>query len=309
MSAGTPCMQSFIPNMVPTTGNCDAHFTWLKEIRIGETKLVELMQQPVHTIPIDADNSGGALIQFLNNWEAAGLGEFKVKLFTNADDAQTWLLSWFMCLLLLTGAMLARMALTKAKGLGGTLQFVPDGSLTVRNGFELITGALFGLCEDLLGHANAKKFFWLSAGLFIYILSANLLGVIPGMLPPTGSMNHNIGMALVVLILFNGAGLKAQGIGGYLKHMWGPVWWLGLLLFSIELLSFVVVRPFALSLRLTGNMFGDHQVLSIMSGLVPVVYPVIFLGLGVFVSVIQAFVFTLLSTIYIALAVEHHDDH
>jgi F-type H+-transporting ATPase subunit a len=56
-------------------------------------------------------------------------------------------------------------------------------------------------------------------------------------------------------------------------------------------------------------MFGDHQVLSIMSGLVPVVYPVIFLGLGMFVSFIQAFVFTLLSTIYIALAVEHHDDH
>ena len=311
MSAGTPCMQSFIPNFKPMSGNCDSHFTWLKKIQIGETPLVELMQQQVHTIKVDADNSDGPLIQFLNNWEpvAKGVGEFEVQLFSNADDAQTWLLSWFMCLLLLTGAMVARMALTKAKGLGGTLQFVPDASLTVRNGFELITGALFGLCEDLLGSANAKKFFWLSAGLFIYILSANLLGVIPGMLPPTGSMNHNIAMALVVLILFNGAGLKVQGVGGYLKHMWGPVWWLGVLLFSIELLSFVVVRPFALSLRLTGNMFGDHQVLSIMSGLVPVVYPVIFLGLGMFVSVIQAFVFTLLSTIYIALAVEHHDDH
>jgi F-type H+-transporting ATPase subunit a len=304
-------MQSFVPNMVPMTGNCDSHFTWLKEIKIGETPLVELMQQTVYRIPIDADNFGGPLIQFLNNWEpvSKGLGEFEVQLFTNENDAQTWLLSWFMCGLLLTGALVARMGLTKAKGMGGTLQFVPDGSLTVRNGFELITGALFDLCEDLLGRANAKRFFWLSAGLFIYILSSNLLGVVPGMLPPTGSMNHNIAMAFVVLVLFNGAGLKAQGIGGYLKHMWGPVWWLGVLIFSIELLSFVVVRPFALSLRLTGNMFGDHQVLSIMSGLFPVVIPVIFLGLGMFVSVIQAFVFTLLSTIYIALAVEHHDDH
>jgi len=294
------------------TGNCDSHFTWLKEISIGGEPLVELMQHPVGSLKIDGDNADGWLIKFLNNWEPVNsdlVKNFDIQLFTKADDAQTWLLSWFMCGLLLTGAMVARMALTKAKGMGGTLQFVPDGSLTVRNGFELITGALFDLCEDLLGRANAKRFFWLSAGLFIYILSANLLGVIPGMLPPTGSMNHNIGMALVVLILFNGAGLKAQGIGGYFKHMWGPVWWLGLLLFSIELLSFVVVRPFALSLRLTGNMFGDHQVLSIMSGLLPVVYPVIFLGLGMFVSVIQAFVFTLLSTIYIALAVEHHDDH
>jgi F-type H+-transporting ATPase subunit a len=306
MSSGTPCMQSFVPNMVPMTGNCDPHFTWLKE-----TPLVELIQQRVHTIKIDADNFEGPLIQFLNNWEpvAKDLGKFEVRLFTNADDAQTWLLSWLVCGLLLTGAMVARMALTRAQGAGGTLQFVPDGTLTLRNGFELLTGALFGLCEDLLGRANAKKFFWLSAGLFIYILSANLLGVVPGMLPPTGSMNHNVAMAFVVLILFNGAGIKAQGIGGYLKHMWGPVWWLGVLIFFIELLSFVVVRPFGLSLRLTGNMFGDHQVLSIMSGLVPVVYPVIFLGLGMFVSVIQAFVFTLLSTIYIALAVEHHDDH
>lgn len=281
MSSGTPCMQSFVPNMVPMTGNCDSHFTWMKKISIGGEPLVELMQHKV------------------------GSTQF----FTNADDAQTWLLSWFMCGMLLIGAMVARMGLTRAQGAGGTLQFVPDGTLTLRNGFELLTGALFGLCEDLLGRANAKKFFWLSAGLFIYILSANLLGVVPGMLPPTGSMNHNVGMAIVVLILFNGAGIKAQGIGGYLKHMWGPVWWLGVLIFFIELLSFVVVRPFGLSLRLTGNMFGDHQVLSIMSGLVPVVYPVIFLGLGMFVSVIQAFVFTLLSTIYIALAVEHHDDH
>ena len=280
MASGTPCMQSPI-NMVETSGNCDAHFTWLKKINIGGESLIDVMQQPI----------GGT------QW------------FTNSDDAQTWLLSWLVCGFLLIGATFARLGLNKAIGQGGTLQFVPDGSLTSRNLFELLTGALYGLCTDLLGSANARKFFWLSAGLFIYILTSNLLGIVPGMLPPSGSMNHNFAMALVVLILFNGAGIKVQGLGGYLKHMWGPVWWLGVLLFLIELLSFVVVRPYGLSLRLTGNMFGDHQVLSIMSGLVPVVYPVIFLGLGMFVSFIQAFVFTLLSTIYIALAVEHHDDH
>jgi F-type H+-transporting ATPase subunit a len=172
----------------------------------------------------------------------------------------------------------------------------------------MFTGALFGLANDLLGDTNAKKFFWIVGGLFIYILTSNLMGLLPGMLPPSGSLHHNFAMALVVLLLFNGAGIKTQGIVGYLKHMWGPVWWLGVLLFFIELLSFLVVRPYSLSLRLTGNMFGDHQVLSIMSGLIPVVYPVIFLGLGMFVSFIQAFVFTLLSTMYIALAVEH-DDH
>jgi F-type H+-transporting ATPase subunit a len=265
---------------VEQSGNCDTHFTWLKKISIGGESLIDLMQHPI------------AGIQF----------------FSKSDDAQTWLLSWLVAGILITGSLFARMGLNKAMSQGGTLQFVPDGSMTARNFFEMFTGALFGLANDLLGDTNAKRFFWIVGGLFIYILTSNMMGLLPGMLPPSGSLHHNFAMALVVLLLFNGAGIKAQGIVGYLKHMWGPVWWLGILLFFIELLSFLVVRPYSLSLRLTGNMFGDHQVLSIMSGLIPVVYPVIFLGLGMFVSFIQAFVFTLLSTIYIALAVEH-DDH
>ena len=278
MAAGVPCMTT---PFVEQSGDCDAHFTWLKKISLGDQTLIEAMQQPI----------GG------------------VQFFTNSDDAQTFLLAWLVTGFLLLGSVLARKGLNRSIAQGGTLQYVPDSTLSVRNIFELFTSGLFGLASDLLGHENGKKFFWLSAGLFIYILTSNLLGVVPGMLPPTGSMHHNFAMALVVLILFNGAGLKVQGVGGYVKHMWGPVWWLGILLFFIELLSFVVVRPYSLSLRLTGNMFGDHQVLSIMSGLVPVVYPIIFLALGMFVSFIQAFVFTLLSTIYIALAVEHSDDH
>ena len=265
---------------VEQSGNCDAHFTWMKKISIGGEPLIDIMQKPI----------GG------------------VQYFSNSDDAQTWLLSWLVAVMLITGSLIARAGLKKAEANGGTLQYVPDGTMTPRNFFELFTGALFGLADDLLGDKNAKKFFWIVGGLFIYILTSNLLGVVPGMLPPSGSLHHNFAMALVVLFLFNGAGIKAQGLFGYLKHMWGPVWWLGVLLFFIELLSFLVVRPYSLSLRLTGNMFGDHQVLSIMSGLIPVVYPVIFIGLGIFVSFIQAFVFTLFSTIYIALAVEH-DDH
>lgn len=294
MAAGTPCTATFF-GMNPQTGNCDAHFTWLKKIPAGTDGLIETMQQPIAGLE-------GFTSMFGDKYKDGNL-------FANSDDAQTWLLSWLICATLLFGAWVARMGLNRAIGQGGTLQYVPDGSLTIRNLFELLTGSLYGLCVDLLGEKNAGKFFWLSAGLFIYILSSNLLGVVPGMLPPSGSMHHNCAMALVVLILFNGAGIKVQGIGGYLKHMWGPVWWLGALLFSIELLSFFLVRPYSLSLRLTGNMFGDHQVLSIMSGLIPVIYPMIFLALGMFVSFIQAFVFTLLSTIYIALAVEHNDDH
>jgi len=285
MSAGKPCNANFVMDLIPAqSGNCDVHFTWLKYIPgPGEGSLIDAM--------VGMKMPGTDTVMF-----------------SNTDDAQTWLLAWLVALILLAASAIARLGLTKALTAGGTLQYVPDAQMSVRNVFELFTSALFGLVSDLLGHENGKKFFWISAGLFIYILTSNLLGILPGMLPPSGSLQHNLAISLVVLVLFNGAGIKAQGLVGYLKHMCGPVAALGVLLFGIELLSFLVVRPYSLSLRLTGNMFGDHQVLSIMSGLVPLGYPIIFLGLGIFVSLIQRFVFTLLSTIYIALAVEH-DDH
>ena len=80
-------------------------------------------------------------------------------------------------------------------------------------------------------------------------------------------------------------------------------------MFGLEALTFLVVRPFSLTLRLGGNMFGDHMVFGIMSDLIPFVYPTIFLALGTLVSVIQALVFTLLSAVYVSLAVAHDEDH
>jgi len=241
------------------------------------------------------------------------------------DQAMTLMSAWLLCFFILGFSVLARLGLNRARMQGGTLQFVPDRTLSARNLFELFAGGLYNLAKELLGTHNAPKYFWLSAGLFIYILFGNLMGVVPGFISPTGSMDHNFAMALVVLIVFNGMGLVTHG-SGYIKHMAGP--WLGVmgillnvLLFSIESVSFLLVRPYSLSLRLMGNMFGDHMVFGIMTNLasdatstvlpfaVPIIFPCLFLGLGIFVSVIQALVFTLLSTIYIALAVAHDDDH
>jgi len=246
-------------------------------------------------------------------------------LFQNKDQALTCMNAWLLCFFILGLSLMARMGLNRARQAGGTLQYVPDRTLNPRNFFELLTGGLYNLAKELLGDKDAPKYFWMTAGLFIYILFGNLMGVIPGMVSPTGSMDHNIAMAIVVMFIFNGMGLFTHKVG-YLKHMAGP--WLGILgialnmlLFSIEFMSYLVVRPFSLSLRLMGNVFGDHMVFGIMTNLtatptadiiaggIPILFPCLFLGLGMFVSVIQALVFTLLSTIYVALAVAHDDDH
>jgi F-type H+-transporting ATPase subunit a len=108
-------------------------------------------------------------------------------------------------------------------------------------------------------------------------------------------------------LVFNAVGLSRDPVG-YIKHLWGPVWWLGFLLFPIELIS-LCVRPVALGIRLTANIFGDHQVFVIFSSLVPLVVPAALLTLAILVSTIQAFIFSLLTTIYIGLSVPHSDDH
>jgi len=112
-------------------------------------------------------------------------------------------------------------------------------------------------------------------------------------------------MSIVVFVMYNVYGFKENGVS-YLKHFVGPILVLSWLMFPIEVLSHLV-RPVSLAVRLMGNMFGDHMVLSIFSGLIPIGIPVIFIALGAFVAVIQALVFTLLSTIYIALSTTH--DH
>jgi F-type H+-transporting ATPase subunit a len=126
-------------------------------------------------------------------------------------------------------------------------------------------------------------------------------------LPPTDNINTNIPCAIIVFLYYNFVGIREQGFIKYFKHFAGPIIWLAPLMFSIELISHLV-RPLSLSVRLFGNITGDHMVLGIFSQLTPLVVPVIFLFLALFVAFIQAFVFSLLSTVYIALATEAEGD-
>jgi len=186
---------------------------------------------------------------------------------------------------------------------GGGL--IPESKLTYRNFFEIIAESLYKLTESVIGHHDAPTYYPLIGSLFVFIFSCNVIGLIPGFLPPTDNMNTTLALGVFVFLYYNFAGLRANGLG-YLKHFFGPVLLLGPLMFIIELASHVF-RPISLALRLRGNIMGDHIVLGIFSDLVPYLIPVIFYGIGAFVAFIQAFVFCLMTMVYISLSTAH--DH
>jgi F-type H+-transporting ATPase subunit a len=206
--------------------------------------------------------------------------------------------------LLVVTTFIARGQLARAMRLeGGAL--VPESTLTYRNFFELIAESLYKMTASVIGHHDAPIYFPVIGTLFIFIFTCNLLGLIPGFLPPTDNLNTTLALGLFVFLYYNYVGLRTNGIG-YVKHFFGPVAWLAPLMFFIELASHIF-RPVSLAFRLRGNIMGDHAVLGVFSSLVPYFVPVIFYGLGLFVSFIQAFVFCLMTMVYISLSSAH--DH
>ena len=166
---------------------------------------------------------------------------------------------------------------------------------------EMIHEAIGGQAEQIIGHGYAQFQAFVTC-IFLFVLINNLLGLIPGISAPTTSPWVPLGLALPTFLFYNYQGIRAQGVIGYAKHFCGPIWWMAWLLLPIELVSHLA-RIMSLTIRLYANMFASDMVSLGFFSLVPVGIPVIFLGLHVFVSIIQAFVFMLLSMIYLSLAV------
>ncbi|MCC7442236.1 MAG: F0F1 ATP synthase subunit A [Bdellovibrionales bacterium] len=213
--------------------------------------------------------------------------------------------SLFVALLFVATMWVARLKLARVTRApdGGV---IPDSKLSYLNFFEIVAERTYGLTESVLGHHDAPRFFPVIGTIFLFIFVQNALGLIPGFLPPTDNLNTTLALGTFVFIYYNYVGLRASGLS-YLKHFLGPVLWLSPLMLIIELISHVV-RPLSLGLRLRGNMTGDHMVLAVFSELAPYLVPLIFMGLGLFVCFVQAFVFSLLTMVYISLA-SAHDDH
>ena len=187
---------------------------------------------------------------------------------------------------------------------------VPEDRLTIRTFVELFVSAIYGMMSDVMGPKAAKFFLPLIGTCAFFILMSNLLGLIPGFLPPTDKMTTTLALGIVIFLATHVYGVKEHGLA-YFKHFFGPIikWYalpLMILMFLIEMVSHVV-RPLSLAIRLAANMTADHLVLATFLALVPFVVPVPLYMLGTMVVVVQTLVFCLLSTVYISMAIAHEE--
>jgi len=172
---------------------------------------------------------------------------------------------------------------------------------------ELIIEAFENLLVDIIGE-DGKKYMPLIATIGLFILSCNLLGLIPGFMAPTSKLNVTAGCALVVFVYYHWQGIKSQGFLKYLKHFTGPIPLLAPLMLPIEIISHFS-RPVSLSVRLFGNIFAEELLILVIASIIPFFLPLPFMAVAIFTSIIQAFVFVLLACIYIAGAVAHEEEH
>jgi F-type H+-transporting ATPase subunit a len=168
---------------------------------------------------------------------------------------------------------------------------------------EMIHEFTGGQADQIIGHGYERFQAFLTV-IFLFVLTCNLVGLIPGINAPTESPVVPLGIALLTFVYYNFHGFREQGVKGYLGHFAGPIWWIAPLLFPIEIISHCA-RVMSLTIRLYANMFAGGLVTLVFFSLIPIGVPVVFLGLHLMVSVIQAFVFMLLAMIYLSQAVSH----
>jgi F-type H+-transporting ATPase subunit a len=209
-------------------------------------------------------------------------------LITNPEGLKAVVYTWLVMLILFIVVFFASRSIKQ----------VPTG---LQNLMEAAITAIENLIVETMG-PKGKAYFPLLATFALFILVSNLIGLIPGLYPPTANLNTNAALALTVFVMTHVIGVKEHGIS-YLKHFMGPILALAPLIFVIEIIGHMA-RPLSLSLRLFGNMYGHEVVLMIFLALVPILLPVPMMLMGVLIAFIQTFVFTLLAMIYIAGALE-----
>ncbi|MBI4875377.1 MAG: F0F1 ATP synthase subunit A [Acidobacteria bacterium] len=169
--------------------------------------------------------------------------------------------------------------------------------------FEVFHGFFQDQIEDVGVH-HGYKYLAFFGSLFFFILFCNLLGLIPTFESPTMFAPVPLGCALATFAYFNIAGMREHGVLKYTAHFGGPVWWLAPIMFPIEIIS-TLARPLSLTIRLYANMYAGEQVTLAFLSMVPLGIPVVFFGLHVFVSFLQAYIFMLLTIVYVSGAVAH----
>jgi F-type H+-transporting ATPase subunit a len=214
--------------------------------------------------------------------ESMGLGHF-----AHAYPQVTY--TWLIMLFLIVVSLLAVKS----------VKMIPAGG---QNLFEMVISGIEDFQFGIMGE-HGRSVFPLIATLFIFIFVSNVIGLIPGFYSPTASINTTLACALIVFFTTEIIGIKTHGFK-YIKQYLGPIWWLAPLMFIIETISHFS-RILSLTLRLFGNISGEDLVLGILIFLAgKFMAPLPMMFLAVFTSFVQAFVFALLSMIYITTAME-----
>ncbi len=169
---------------------------------------------------------------------------------------------------------------------------------------ESIHGFIADQSREVIGH-HSERFTGFLVTLGLFILVCNVLGVVPGFESPTATPSVPLGCAITAFLYYNGQGIRHQG-AGYVKHFMGPMWWLAFLMVPIEIVSHLA-RLLSLTVRLYANMFAGDMVTLVFFSLLPIGIPVVFMSLHIGVSLVQAYVFVLLTMVYLqgAVATEH----
>jgi F-type H+-transporting ATPase subunit a len=228
--------------------------------------------------------------------------QWKWEMFQDTHFTMTHVvISAFIAVLLILGAFGYRKKVAKEN----KDRLIPEKKLGNRNFFELIVEATLSIAEGVMGRKKAEKYFPLIGTLVFFILFNNLIGLVPGFVPATDTLKTNLALSLLVFVMTHVYGVAEHGLP-YFKHFAGPLWYLAPLMIPIEIISHIA-RPVSLALRLMGNIFADHKVVMSFFMLVPILVPLPFLVLGILVCTVQTLVFSLLTMVYIDMAVAHEE--
>jgi F-type H+-transporting ATPase subunit a len=210
------------------------------------------------------------------------------------NSAAPWA-DWMVCEVLVVVFILLFFALVR-------MRLSVDKPGKMQHTIELFYEFFRASSEEVIGH-DGPKYIAFFGTLFLFILFMNLIGLIPGLESPTMYAMVPLGLAVVTFFFYHATGIRAHGFG-YIKQFLGPFWWLIPLMLPVEIASHFA-RPLSLTIRLYANMFAGEQVYLTFVTLTKVVVPVIFIGLHLFVGLLQAYIFMLLAMVYVGGAVSH----
>jgi F-type H+-transporting ATPase subunit a len=240
-----------------------------------------------------------ALTKLLNHWFAAPLTALMTKLGIHVAHpsrpiGNALTMELIVMTLLLLFFVAARLSLSVEKP--GAIQHTA----------EWIHEFVGGQAEQIIGNGY-ERFLPFVTTILLFVLICNCLGLLPGFETPTADPVVPLGIALLTFVYYNWHGIRVQGPVGYVKHFMGPIWWVAPLLFPIEIISHLA-RIMSLTIRLYANMLASDLLTLAFFSMIPIAVPVVFLALHFGVSLIQAYIFMLLSMIYLSMAVSHEEE-